>query len=56
MKKMSLQEQQAVTGGASWECLQCGYHSAWHLLTSTASQRAYEHESRYGHYGQTRVR
>ncbi|MDY4761017.1 hypothetical protein [Streptococcus thoraltensis] len=56
MKKLTVEEQISVNGEASWECLQCGYRSAWHLFTSTASQRAYEHESRYGHYGKTRVR
>lgn len=56
MKKLSNLQAKQVVGGASWECLECGYKSAWHMFTSTASQRTYEHESRYSHYGQTRVR
>lgn len=56
MKQLTVNETQKIVGGASWVCLACGYNSAFHFFKSTASQRAYEHESRYGHYGMTRVR
>ncbi|MBR6895726.1 MULTISPECIES: hypothetical protein [Pseudolactococcus] len=56
MKQLTVSETQEILGGVSWECLACPFKSANHVFTATASQRAYEHESRYGHYGKTRIR
>lgn len=55
MRTITMTEAKSIVGGASWECTQCGYQSHFHGFTSTASERAYQHEYRYGHYGKTRV-
>ena len=56
MKQLTVNETQKIVGGVSWECLKCRFKSDDHVFRATASQRAYEHESRYGHYGETRIR
>ena len=56
MKQLTVNETQKIVGGVSWGFLACRFKSADHVFRATASQRAYEHESRYGHYGETRIR
>lgn len=55
MKKMLIEEQLSVTGGAVWVCLTCGYISNDHWSVDSAKVRAYDHEKKYkGH--KTKVR
>lgn len=56
MKQLTVNDTKKLVGGVSWECLECRFKSADHVFRATASQRAYEHESRYGHSDETRIR
>ncbi|HHW3837398.1 hypothetical protein HPA28_06625 [Streptococcus suis] len=50
MRKLTVEEQLSVLGGARWACKTCGYLSNDHIFYSTASDMAYAHKKKYkGH-------